>query len=138
MRINKYKKYHKKKNIFKNERIVIAKVIKGFYGLKLLNSGVLTAKQLESMRRIITRVTKRSAKVVINVTFNHPLTKKPLLSRMGKGSGPIDSWISYVKRGKIIFELSGVSQDVALLALNLAKTRINLKTKVVLREIIDI
>jgi len=138
MKINKYKKHHKKKNIFKNERIMIAKVIKGFYGLKLLNSGIVTAKQLESMRRIITRLTKRNAKVIINVVFNHPLTKKPLLSRMGKGSGSIDSWISYVKRGKIIFELSGVSQDAALLALNLVKTRINLKTKVVLREIIDI
>lgn len=137
MKINKYKKYHKIKNIFKIEKSSVAKITKGFYGLKVLVSGVINAKQLESMRRIITRVTKRSVKVFINISFNHPLTKKPLLSRMGKGVGSIDSWICYVKKGKILFELNSVSLKLAFAAFNLVKSRINLKTKVVLREIID-
>lgn len=137
MKIDKYRKYHKIKNILKNEKINTAKIVKGFYGLKLLESGVLTEKQLESMRRIITRITKRVAKIIINVRFNHPLTKKPLLSRMGKGAGGIDSWICYVKKGKVVFELSGISQETAITALNLVKNRISLKTKTIVREVSD-
>lgn len=138
MENKKYKKYHKKKNIHQKERINVSRVNKGFYGLKVLNSGTMNSKQLETMRRIITRVTKRTAKIHINIFFNHPLTKKPSLSRMGKGAGGIDSWIAYVKKGKIIFELNGIPSNVAFSALKLVKDRINLKTKIVSREIIDI
>lgn len=137
MENKKYKKYHKKKNVRQNEKTSVAKIGKGFYGLKILSSGIMNSKQLETMRRIITRVTKRTAKIRMNIFFNHPLTKKPLLSRMGKGSGGIDSWIAYVKKGKIIFELSGLSKEVAFSVLNLLKNRINLKTKIVQRELID-
>ena len=137
METTKYKKYHKIKNILKNEAINVAKINKGFYGLKILNSGIITPKQLEIMRRILARITKRSGKIIINISFRHPLTKKPSLTRMGKGSGGIDSWISYVKKGKVIFELNGVSQKLAFIALKTIKNRINLKTKIIKREIID-
>jgi large subunit ribosomal protein L16 len=91
MEINKYKKYHKKDKIVKNEKNILRSLKKGFYGLKLLECGIITPKQLETARRIIARLTKRAGKIFINVYCNHPLTKKPLLSRMGKGSGSIDS-----------------------------------------------
>jgi large subunit ribosomal protein L16 len=91
MEINKYKKHHKIKNGFKKEKSFLAQVSKGFYGLKAIETGMITIKQLETARRIIARVTKRIGKVNINICFNQPITKKPLLSRMGKGSGAITS-----------------------------------------------
>jgi len=137
MEIRKYKKYHKKKKISKNEKISAISLKKGFYGLKVIEAGIITPKQLETLRRIIARITKRMGKILINVSFNHALTKKPLLSRMGKGSGNIHSWISYVKKGKILIEIIGISEKLAIKALEATQSRIALKLKVVKREIID-
>jgi large subunit ribosomal protein L16 len=91
MEINKYKKHHKIKNSFKNEKNALANISKGFYGLKTVATGTLTTKQLETIRRTIARITKRSGKIIINIFFKQPLTKKPLLSRMGKGSGSVST-----------------------------------------------
>jgi len=91
MKTNKYKKYHKIKKIYKKQRSNLIFMCKGFYGLKVLESGLITPKQLETVRRVIVKLTKRTSKILINIFFNQPLTKKPLLSRMGKGSGSIDS-----------------------------------------------
>jgi large subunit ribosomal protein L16 len=91
MEISKYKKYHKQKKIGKNEKSSFRIIKKGFYGLKLLESGIITPRQLEMARRVISRITKRIGKVFINISCNHPITKKPLLSRMGKGSGSINT-----------------------------------------------
>jgi large subunit ribosomal protein L16 len=91
MEINKYKKYHKQNISGKKEKDTLRGLKKGFYGLKVLESGIITPKQLETARRVIARITKRIGKIFINISCNHPLTKKPLLSRMGKGSGGIDS-----------------------------------------------
>ena len=100
----------------------------GFFGLKAISFGILTKKQVEAARRIITRKTKRIGKLFIRIYFNFPITKKPLLSRMGKGSGPISSWVCFVKKGSIIFELNGVSFYDGYIALNEAKSRLPLKT----------
>jgi large subunit ribosomal protein L16 len=87
----KYIKYHKKKNIFKVEQSNLLTPKQGFYGLKAVTSGILSPNQLETARRIISKITKRSGKIVMKITFEHALTKKPLLSRMGKGIGSIHS-----------------------------------------------
>nr|QFP99034.1 ribosomal protein L16 [Rhizaria sp.] len=137
MKINKYKKYHKIKNIFKNERNSLTVIKKGFYGFKILESGIITPKQLETARRIIARITKRSGKIFINIFCNHALTKKPLLSRMGKGSGGVSLWISYVKKGKIFIELKGISKKVAYIAFKAVSKRISLKMKFLERNIMD-
>lgn len=88
MQIINYKKRHKKKFITSTTEFLTTIKI-GSYGLKAISSGFLTAKQLETARRVIARVTKRVGKILIRVFFNQPLTKKPLLTRMGKGSGPV-------------------------------------------------
>jgi large subunit ribosomal protein L16 len=89
MKLKKYKKYHTNKNIYKIEKISSCVVKQGFYGIKALTQGIITPKQIESVRRIISRVTIRSAKILICLNFEQPLTKKPLLSRMGRGCGGI-------------------------------------------------
>lgn len=137
MEIKKYKKYHTIKNIYIKANNNLRVVKKGIYGLKILEFGLITPKQIETARRLIARITKRTGKILINVHFNQPLTKKPLLSRMGKGSGSIDSWVSYVKKGKIIIEIKGISKKIAILALKAIQHRISLKIKLVKREIID-
>jgi large subunit ribosomal protein L16 len=89
MKTHLYKKYHKKKTIYYQEKNSLCSVKRGFYGLKAVNSGIITPKQLETVRRIISRLTKRTTKIILNVNFSQPLTKKSLLSRMGKGSGNV-------------------------------------------------
>ena len=91
MEIKKYKKYHAIKNINIKANISLRIVKKATYGIKILECGVITPKQVETARRLISRITKRAGKSIINVHFNQPVTKKPLLSRMGKGAGSIDS-----------------------------------------------
>lgn len=137
MEINKYKKYYKQNKIVKNEKNNLRSLRKGFYGLKLLESGIVTPKQLETARRVIARITKRTGKIFINVSCNHPLTKKPLLSRMGKGAGGIETWISYVKKGKILIEVKGVSKKLAFIAFKAVQYRISIKMDIIEREVID-
>lgn len=137
MEINKYKKYHKLKKIEKNEKNSLCSLRKGYYGLKVLQAGVITYKQLETVRRIISRITKRTGKIFINVSCNHPITKKPLLSRMGKGVGGIDSWIAYIKKGKVIIEVKGISKKLVFIAFKAIKYRISIKMNIIERETID-
>jgi large subunit ribosomal protein L16 len=89
MKLKKYKKYHTNKNIYKTEKIRSCLIKQGLYGLKAMNKGILTPKQVETTRRIISRITNRYAKILIQLNFEQSLTKKPLLSRMGRGSGGI-------------------------------------------------
>jgi len=138
MEINKYKKYHKQKKIGKNEKYSLCSIRKGYFGIKTLESGVITPKQLETVRRVLSRITKRTGKVFINISCNHPITKKPLLSRMGKGSGSIDTLISYVKKGKVIIEIKGVSKKLVFMAFKVVKYRISIKMTIIEREIVDV
>jgi large subunit ribosomal protein L16 len=136
MEINKYKKYHRRK-VGKKEKDTLRGLNKGFYGLKVLESGIITPKQLETIRRVISRITKRVGKIFINVSCDYPLTKKPLLSRMGKGSGGIHSWIAYVKKGKILIELNGISKKLVFMAFKAVQYRLSIKMDIIEREVID-
>ena len=104
------------------------------YGLKALERAYITQKQIESARRAITSLTKRNGKLWITMFPDKPITKKPLETRMGKGKGPLDHYAAVVKPGKIIFELHGVSRDVANEAFKRASSKLPLKTKIVYKH----
>jgi large subunit ribosomal protein L16 len=101
----------------------------GEYGLQALEPGWVTSKQLEAARVALTRYIKRGGKVWISVFPHKPITKKPAETRMGGGKGAPESWVAVVKPGKVLFELSGVSLDIAKEAIRLASNKLSIKTK---------
>ncbi|MCS7176017.1 MAG: 50S ribosomal protein L16 [Candidatus Kapabacteria bacterium] len=105
----------------------------GSYGLKAIEGGWVTAQQLEAARIAISRHLKRGGKIWIRVFPDKPVTKKPLETRMGGGKGSPELWVAVVKRGRILFEVDGVSREAAHEALRLASHKLPLKTKVVER-----
>lgn len=105
----------------------------GAYGLKALTPDRVTARQIEAARRAITRHMKRQGKVWIRIFPDVPVTSKPLEVRQGKGKGSPDYWAARVKPGRIIFELDGVSEEVAREALSLAAMKLPVKTKFIKR-----
>lgn len=106
----------------------------GDYGLQALETGWVTARQIEASRVAIARAVKRGGKMWIRVFPDKPITKKPLETRMGKGKGNPEDWVAVVKPTRILFELEGVPQDVALDALKLASHKLGIKTRVVTRH----
>jgi large subunit ribosomal protein L16 len=106
----------------------------GDYGLQALEAGWVTARQIEAGRVAIARAVKRGGKMWIRVFPDKPVTKKPLETRMGKGKGNPEDWVAVVKPTRILFELEGVPQDVALDALTLASHKLGIKTRVVTRH----
>ena len=132
MKVKVYKKIHKIKiSALINKKLSTIKY--GVHGLKTITPGVLTAKQIETARRVISRATKRIGKVFIRVFFNLPITKKPLLSRMGKGCGVIKSWIAIVKKGTVVIEVDGISQTFAKQVLKSASIRLPLQVSIISR-----
>lgn len=103
----------------------------GEYGLKSLEKGFITARQIEAARKAITGVTKRGGKMWITIFPNLPITKKPLEVRMGKGVGSIDHYSVYVKPGRILFEVSGVEKSLVMNAFKQAAIKLSLKVKIV-------
>ena len=106
----------------------------GDYGLQALEPGWITARQIEAARIAITRRIKRGGKVWIRIFPDKPITKKPLETRMGKGKGNPEEWVAVVKPGRIMFELEGVSADIARRAMQLASFKLPVKTRFVERE----
>jgi large subunit ribosomal protein L16 len=106
----------------------------GEYGLKSLEAGWLTNRQIEAARIAMTRKIKRGGKVWINVFPDKPYTKKPAETRMGSGKGSPEGWVAVVKPGRVMFELAGVPEPLAKEALRLAGNKLSVKTKVVKRE----
>ncbi len=106
----------------------------GDYGLKALEVGWLSNRQIEAARIAMTRKIKRGGKVWINLFPDKPVTKKPAETRMGKGKGSPEGWVAVVKPGRIMFELAGVPEPLAKEALRLAGNKLSIKTKVVKRE----
>jgi large subunit ribosomal protein L16 len=106
----------------------------GEYGLQALEPGWLNSKQIEAARVALTRFIKRGGKVWINVFPHKPVTKKPAETRMGGGKGAPENWVAVVKPGKVLFELSGVSFDVAREAIRLASNKLSIKTRFVYEE----
>ena len=108
-------------------------VSNGEYGLVALEPAWITANQIEAARIAMTRFTKRSGQVWIKIFPDKPVTKKPAETRMGSGKGSPEYWVSVVKPGRIMFEIAGVSEEVAREALRLASHKLPIKTKVVTR-----
>jgi len=105
----------------------------GDFGLKAMGNGWITSRQIEACRIAITRTMKRDGKVWIRIFPDKPVSKKPLETRMGKGKGAPEFWVAVIKPGRIMFEVSGVTKEVAHEALNLASHKLPIKTKVVVR-----
>ena len=106
----------------------------GEYGLQAMEPGWITSNQIEAARIAMTRFTKRSGQVWIKIFPDKPVTKKPAETRMGSGKGSPEFWVSVVKPGRIMFEIAGVSEEVAREALRLASHKLPIKTKVVVRS----
>ena len=106
----------------------------GDYGLMAMEGAWITQQQIEAARVAMTRYMKRGGKVYRNIFPHLSLTKKPLETRQGKGKGAPENWVAVVKKGKIMFEISGVSEEVAREALRLAANKLPVKTKFVVRE----
>jgi len=105
----------------------------GSFGLKSMEIGRITNRQLESARIAMTRYMKREGKVWIRIFPDKPVTKKPQEVRMGKGKGALDHWVAVVKPGRIMFELDGVPSEIAVEALRLAAQKLPVLTKTVVR-----
>ena len=105
----------------------------GSFGLKALEPERVTARQIEATRRAVTREMKRQGKVWIRVFPDTPVSAKPIEVRMGKGKGAVDRWVCRVQPGRILFEIDGVPDEVALEALRLGAAKLPIKTKVVRR-----
>ena len=106
----------------------------GDYGIQALEPGWITNRQIEAARIAMTRYIKRGGKVWINIYPDRPLTKKPAETRMGSGKGSPEWWIANVKPGRVMFELSGVPEDVAREAMRLAMHKLPMKCRFVRRE----
>ena len=105
----------------------------GEFGLVATEPGWITSNQIEAARIAMTRFTKRSGQVWIKIFPDKPITKKPAETRMGSGKGSPEYWVSVVKPGRVMFEIAGVSEEVAREALRLASHKLPIKTKVIVR-----
>ena len=109
----------------------------GDMGLQVLEPGWITARQIEAGRIAMTRAIKRGGKIWIRIFPDKPITKKPAETRMGKGKGAPDQWVAVVRPGKILFEMEGVTKELAAAAMKLAAAKIGLPTKFVTRELAE-
>ena len=106
----------------------------GDYGIQALEPGWITARQIEAARIAMTRYMKRGGKVWINIFPDKPVTQKPAETRMGSGKGNPEHWVAVVKPGRVMFELSGVSETIAREAMRLAMHKLPIKTRFVMRQ----
>lgn len=111
-----------------------AELVYGEYGLEALEAAWITNRQIEAARIAMTRYIKRGGKVWIKIFPDKPITKKPAETRMGSGKGSPEYWVAVVKPGRIMFEMAGVSEEVAREALRLASHKLPIKTKFVKRN----
>jgi large subunit ribosomal protein L16 len=107
----------------------------GEYGLKAVDRGRLTARQIEAARRAMTRHIKRGGKIWIRVFPDLPVTKKPLEVRMGSGKGNVEFWVSRIQPGKMLYEMEGVTEEIAREAFKLAAAKLPIKTAFVTRTV---
>jgi len=124
----KYKKL--KKGRLKNFDFKSNALKFGTIGLKTTESGVISARQLEAARQAINRKIKKKGKIWIRIFPNLPITSKPIEVRMGKGKGNIKHWVAKVKRGTILFEICGISNNLAIIAFKTGRSKLSVKTKI--------
>ena len=129
----KFRKQHKGRN--NGIAVRGSSVSFGEFGLKSISRGRLTARQIESGRRAINRHVKRGGKLWIRVFPDKPITKKPLEVRMGKGKGSVEYWVAQVRPGMMLYELQGISEEIAREAFALAAAKLPLKTTFTVRTI---
>ncbi len=110
------------------------KVSFGEFGLQALSNDWVTARQIEAARRAITHELRRGGKVWVRVYPDKPVSKKPAETRQGKGKGPVEFWVSVVRRGRMMFEVAGVREELAREAMRLAAHKLPVKTRFVLKE----
>ena len=106
----------------------------GDFGLKALEAGWITDRQIEAARIAMTRHVKRGGKIWIRIFPDKPITKKPAETRMGKGKGSPEGWVAVVKPGRVMFELSGVPEPTAREAMRLAQHKLPIKTRFIVRK----
>jgi len=99
----------------------------GEFGLKALERGRISARQIEAARRAMTRHVKRGGKIWIRIFPDKPITQKPLEVRQGKGKGNVEYWVAQIQPGKVLFEMEGVTREMAIEAFNLAKAKLPLR-----------
>jgi large subunit ribosomal protein L16 len=128
----KYRKTHKGRMTGKAKGGT--RVTFGDFGLQAQESGWVTARQIEAARIAMTRAIKRGGKVWINIFPDKPVTEKPAETRMGSGKGNPEYWVAVIKPGRVMFEMAGVSEELAREAMRLAAHKLPVKTKFVTRE----
>jgi len=114
---------------------VANKVSFGSFGMKAVDRGQITARQIEAARRAITRHVKRGGKIWIRVFPDVPVTKKPLEVRMGSGKGNVEFWVAKIQPGRMLYEIEGVTEEVAREAFRLAAAKLPVKTVFVARQV---
>ena len=128
----KYRKQHKGR--LRGKATKGASLAFGDYGLQALECAMVTSRQIEAARIAITRHVKRGAKLWIRIFPHKPITKKPAETRMGKGKGDVDSYVAAIKKGTMIYEISGLSTELAKEAFRLASHKLSVPTRMVQRE----
>ncbi|AMX01592.1 50S ribosomal protein L16 [Microbulbifer thermotolerans] len=129
----KFRKVQKGRNRGLSQRG--SKVSFGEFGLKAVDRGRITARQIEAARRAMTRHVKRGGKIWIRVFPDKPITEKPLEVRMGKGKGGVEYWVAQIQPGKVLYEMEGVSEELAREAFALAAAKLPIKTTFVKRSV---
>ena len=129
----KYRKQHKMRN--RGLAHAGSKVSFGDFGLKSVETGRITARQIEAARRVITRQMKRGGKVWIRIFPDKPISKKPLEVRMGNGKGSVEYWIAQIQPGRVLYEIDGVTEEIAREAFRLAAAKLPFKTTFVTRTV---
>ena len=129
----KYRKQHRGR--LKGIASKGTKVSFGEYGLKAQESSWISARQIEAARRVMTRYTRKGGKIWIRIFPHKPVTARAAETRMGKGKGNVDHYVSPVKKGKVLFEISGIEKEEAQLALNLASDKLPIKTSFIERKL---
>jgi large subunit ribosomal protein L16 len=130
----KFRKQHKGRN--RGLAQVGNKVSFGEFGLKSLERGRITSRQIEAARRAMTRHVKRGGKIWIRVFPDKPITEKPLEVRQGKGKGNVEYWVAQIQPGRMLYEMQGVSEEIAREAFKLAAAKLPLKTTFVTRTVL--
>ncbi len=130
----KYRKYQRNRNGVRGMAKRGTKLAFGDFGLKAVGRGEVTNRQIEAARIAINRVLKHQGKIWIRIFPDFPLTKKPAETRMGKGKGSIEKWVAIVKPGRILYEIGGVSEELAVKAFKLAAQKFNIEMKIVKRS----
>jgi len=130
----KFRKQHKGRN--RGLATTGNKVSFGEFGLKAMDRGRLTSRQIEAARRAMTRHIKRGGKIWIRVFPDKPITQKPLEVRQGKGKGNVEYWVAQIQPGRMLYEMQGVSEEIAREAFRLAAAKLPFKTTFVTRTVL--